>query len=131
MIRETNRLNGPTPCYFFRETSQDFLLGNIPVKKGTFFNNFWRCNLYDPAYFDRPFEFIPERWEDPRYKDSSLIQSLSDTMFSQGPRTCLGKQLAHLESKVAVVKFIQRYDSLRELGERVIEFKQVAQYKHT
>lgn len=31
--------------------------------------------------------------------------------FSAGARNCIGKQLAHLEVKIAVIKMIQRYSS--------------------
>jgi cytochrome P450 len=29
--------------------------------------------------------------------------------FSAGARTCIGKHLAHIESKIALVKFMKRY----------------------
>ena len=37
-------------------------------------------------------------------------------LFSGGPRGCLGKGLALVEMKVMMIKFIQRYDKLKELG---------------
>ena len=41
-----------------------------------------------------------------------------------GPRTCIGKQLGLLESKIATVKFLLRYKEMRELQKRefVIKF---------
>jgi cytochrome P450 len=46
------------------------------------------------------------------------MMNLVFTSFSGGPRSCLGKSLALLESKVATIKFLQRYDNLNEEQER-------------
>ena len=40
--------------------------------------------------------------------------------FSEGPRTCIGKHLALLESKILLVKLLQRYEKVKENQERVI-----------
>jgi cytochrome P450 len=32
--------------------------------------------------------------------------------FSLGPRACIGKNLAYLESKIAIVKLIMRYKTI-------------------
>jgi cytochrome P450 len=80
-----------------------------------------------PQYWDKPDEFIPERWADDgtgsarlsclgfdrgpwltvfldaggaREKDSSL----SFLAFSAGSRKCLGQQFAYMEAKLAVGK---------------------------
>jgi len=37
-------------------------------------------------------------------------------LFSGGPRGCLGKSLALVEIKVMMIKFLQRYDKLKELA---------------
>ena len=39
--------------------------------------------------------------------------------FSGGPRTCIGKHLAFLESKIALIKFVKRYDSFRPVQDHV------------
>lgn len=36
--------------------------------------------------------------------------------FSSGPRSCIGKNLAILQSKIAVIKFLQRYKNLKEMN---------------
>ncbi len=40
------------------------------------------------------------------------LQNLVLLTFSGGPRSCIGKNLALLESKIAVIKFMQRYENL-------------------
>jgi cytochrome P450 len=37
-------------------------------------------------------------------------------IFSAGPRSCLGKNLAQLEMKVMMIKFFKRYKNLVEHG---------------
>ena len=37
-------------------------------------------------------------------------------MFSGGPRGCIGKNLALVETKIMMVKFMKRYHSLKEEG---------------
>ena len=37
-------------------------------------------------------------------------------MFSGGPRGCIGKSLALIETKIMMIKFMKRYGSLIEEG---------------
>ena len=39
-------------------------------------------------------------------------------MFSGGPRGCIGKSLALIETKIMMIKFMKRYGSLIEEGIR-------------
>ena len=39
-------------------------------------------------------------------------------MFSGGPRGCIGKSLALIETKIMMIKFVKRYHSLMEEGTR-------------
>ena len=43
---------------------------------------------HDAANFDRPYDFLPERWLDPKSKD---IKEASQP-FSVGPRGCIGRK---------------------------------------
>ena len=51
--------------------------------------------------------------------------------FSLGPRSCLGKNLALLESKIAVIKFMQRYEELKETHPREFVWKIANSLKHS
>ena len=62
-------------------------------------------NHYSEKYFKDPFEFRPERWE----SDCNNIPTFAFMGFSGGPRNCIGKHLAHLESKIGMIKFFKRY----------------------
>lgn len=68
-------------------------MGKIPVKKGM------QCSVkiitahYNSEVYEKPHEFIPERWMQP---DSVKTGSYSYLPFSAGHRSCIGQQLALL-----------------------------------
>lgn len=65
----------------------------------------------DPAYWSRPDEFVPERWLVAADDDPSLHQTKGAWRpFSQGPRNCIGQELAMLEMKVIIVMTARRFD---------------------
>ena len=114
--KETNRIYGPAFALFFRKSQKDHYLANIPVSKGTIINMNAIPNRYNPETFEEPFEFRPERWQD----DKNEVHPMTLMGFGSGPRGCIGKQLALLESKIALVKLLKRYSKI-ELPTR--EFK--------
>ena len=62
----------------------------------------------DPTYWERPDEFLPERWlvtsGDPLYPVKGAWRP-----FEHGPRNCIGQELAILEIKVIMVMTVRRY----------------------
>lgn len=65
-------------------------------------------NHYNEKYFKNPLKFDPERWRD----NEEEIQPFSYGGFSFGARTCLGKHLAYLTSKLIVVMMLKRYKKI-------------------
>lgn len=61
---------------------------------------------YSPKYYDRPFEFDPERWLNEKSSELPLIG------FNEGQRKCLSKQLALLTNKVGLIKFLKNYSKV-------------------
>ena len=53
--------------------------------------------------FLKPFDFDPDRWEKPEYKDKEQLVSV---IFSGRPRSCIDKSLALTEIKVMMIKII-------------------------
>jgi cytochrome P450 len=60
----------------------------------------------DPRWWDRPEEFLPERWEGP---DSPYARH-AYIPFGAGPRICIGNQLAMMELTLNVSRLAHRYD---------------------
>ena len=104
LIHETTRMYGPGTAVFSRLVQKDHYLLNIPIKKNDTVNFSPVANHYNPRYFPDPFKFKPERWE-----NDSELDPFAFVGFSAGPRHCIGKQLAYMESKIALVKFVKRY----------------------
>lgn len=50
--------------------------------------------------------------------------------FSAGPRSCLGKQLALLETKITLVKLFKRYKTIK-LEKKISEWEMEFQFLYT
>jgi cytochrome P450 len=83
---------GPANGLFFRKTTEDNYLKDVPIRKGTIVSTQPRGNHYSPKYFKDPNEYRPERWE----SECEGIHPYAFMGFSSGMRTCIGKHLAHL-----------------------------------
>ena len=59
------------------------------------------------------------------------MQQIIDSAFIVDHKTCIGKHLAHIETNIMLVKFLERYRGMKELQERVITLGTMAQYKHS
>jgi cytochrome P450 family 6 len=86
------------------------MLGDLAVKKGTIINYNPRAIFYDPNIFEDPEIFRPERWQHENPKFS--INELTNLAFGGGPRSCIGKHLGLLETKIGLVKFMKRYTNV-------------------
>ena len=61
----------------------------------------------DERHFERPTEFLPERWAD----DSPLrLDRRAYFPFLTGPKFCVGSHFALLEATEAVGRFLERFD---------------------
>jgi cytochrome P450 len=59
----------------------------------------------DPALFDNPLEFDPDRWVTPGRASTENFWA-----FSKGPQNCLGQELAMIESALALVFTVRFLD---------------------
>lgn len=63
----------------------------------------------DPAYWERPDDFLPERWlAEPGHPLHPIKGAWR--AFSHGPRNCIGQELAILEMKVIMVMVARAFD---------------------
>ncbi len=98
VIEETLRLYPPGWLLTRRALSDDFL-GSYFVPAGT--------EIYIPPYFiqrnpalwERPSEFDPDRFN----QDRRQIHRLAMLPFSAGPRNCIGEYLARIEMQIHVM----------------------------
>ena len=63
----------------------------------------------DPAYWQRPDEFLPERW---LAAPGDPLHPLKEAWrpFEHGPRNCIGQELAIIEMKVIMVMTLRRFN---------------------
>ncbi|KAI9458860.1 putative P450 monooxygenase [Lactarius psammicola] len=59
-----------------------------------------------PIMYEHPEEFLPERWLGPEAKACEAALSV----FSKGPRSCFGVNLAYIEIYTAVAHVFRRFD---------------------
>lgn len=69
----------------------------------------------DPIYFERPNDFVPERFDEDTSKTFAERPLLA---FSDGPRNCIGSRLARVQSKLGVVLLLRKFKF--ELGKQHI-----------
>merc|ERR1712129_481474 len=108
-LKETLRLYPSVP-HLVRTAKQDIELYNGSViKKGE--------EIYICAYamgrmewiWPQPNEFMPQRFMDPKQQpDPSKYPA-----FNIAPRICLGKHVALMEAKIAIIKLLTRYKNIK------------------
>lgn len=81
----------------------------MSIRKGTNLTIIQQGNHFSEQYFRKPMEFRPERWEE----ECNDIPAFVVGGFSAGARTCIGKHLALMENKIALIKFMKRYKEIR------------------
>lgn len=70
----------------------------------------WIYSLHrNPEFWNRPDDFVPERWIDADLKD--LGQSNGAYMpFASGPRNCLGQPIAHVVIRTILARLIREFE---------------------
>lgn len=89
-----------------REAIEDTELGGFAVPRKTQLFAFQWVTHRDPRYFERPDEFVPERWA------SEAIQNLPKYAyfpFGGGPRQCIGNYFAMMEIVLLLAAIGQRF----------------------
>ncbi|KAK5232017.1 hypothetical protein LTR47_006858 [Exophiala xenobiotica] len=63
---------------------------------------------HDPDVFEKPFEFLPERWLDGGESASNCQRNM--LAFSAGSRQCVGRNVAYTEMSLIVATIVNRYE---------------------
>ncbi|XP_027358651.1 cytochrome P450 71A1-like [Abrus precatorius] len=109
VIKETLRLYPPAPLLIPRETSSDVKVKGFDIPSKTrVFVNAWAIQR-DPEIWDRPEEFLPERFEklpevDFRGQDLQLIP------FGSGRRGCIGISFALTSTEYMLANLLYWFD---------------------
>lgn len=96
VLMETLRKDSPV-LVNGRVASKDTTLGNHTIPKGTIVYTLFNSLHKREDIWEKPNEFIPDRFVNPTTKDDS-IQNLIWVPFSMGNRQCIGKKFSLLES---------------------------------
>jgi cytochrome P450 len=118
IVHETLRLRSVSPLVFL-EANTDVVMSGVAVPRGTWVVVLTRHAAMSSAFFERPQEFIPQRWHD-RSRDASQRVSIP---FGSGARVCPGRALAMLEMRAALAMLYASFDVERvgapeRVGER-------------
>lgn len=105
VVKETMRLYPLYPISA-RQAVQDCEIGGYFVPAGTMLvMSAWLMHR-DARYFDRPNEFVPERWLDPKIVQ---LPKYAYFPFGGGPRYCVVKPYAMVEAVLIVATIAQKY----------------------
>jgi cytochrome P450 len=106
------------PAYgVVREAVKDCEIGGYPIPKGATLAMFQWVVHRDPRFFDRPEEFVPERWE----KDlAKTLPRCAYFPFGAGPRLCIGNTFAQAEVPLLLATIVQKFQLKLVPGHRVV-----------
>uniref|UniRef100_A0A7N0VCR7 Cytochrome P450 n=1 Tax=Kalanchoe fedtschenkoi TaxID=63787 RepID=A0A7N0VCR7_KALFE len=106
VIKEELRIHGPT--IVGRKSTSSITIGGFKLPAGvSTWINLWVIHR-DPAAWDRPFEFIPERFLDARYNYKG--QDHVYFPFGLGRRICPGMEFAMAEVEYGVANLLCWFD---------------------
>ncbi|KAH9960414.1 putative cytochrome P450 [Russula dissimulans] len=112
VIKETLRIAVPTPAGLPRVVPPSgAVISGTKIPGGTVVSQSALFVSFSEEIFERPHEFLPERWLQPGSK--SLENWL--VVFSKGPRSCLGINLAYCELYFCLAYLFRRFDVREDL----------------
>jgi cytochrome P450 len=115
VFKESLRLYPPA-FGVVREAVNDCEIGGYPIPKGATLAMFQWSVHRDPRFFERPEEFIPERWE----KDfAKTLPRCAYFPFGAGPRLCIGNTFAQAEVPLLLANIVQKFQLKLVPGHRV------------
>ncbi len=102
VIKEAMRLHSPAWA-IDRQALEDDRFKDYSWEKGTLIILYISGLHRNPKYWDRPDDFIPERFDDENAKNFAYYP------FGAGPRLCIGEHFAMMEMALIVRKFYEKY----------------------
>ena len=105
VVKESLRLFPPV-WGIGRETPREIQLGDYRLPAGTNVSISQWVTQRDPRFFDRPDDFLPERWNDEFEK---RLPKFAYFPFGGGPRVCVGASFASTEAALLLATIAQRF----------------------
>ena len=106
VVKESLRLYPPA-WGFIRKVTKDCKIGARRVTKGTIVLIMQWALHRDPRRFERPDEFIPERWAEGM---PAGLPKFAYLPFGGGPRFCIGNAYATMEMRLVLATVAQRFN---------------------
>ncbi|GGD80561.1 cytochrome P450 [Croceicoccus mobilis] len=110
-VEELMRHDAPVQC-LWRRALEDVEVAGVTIHEGATIQLQWAAGNRDPARFDDPDMFDPER--------SNARQHLA---FGHGPHLCIGNQLARAEMRIAFETMLRRTKNWRLDGDDAVEMR--------
>ena len=109
-FKEALRLNSPAAGIFNRVALQDVKIKDITIRKGDIVSWQFGGLLFDDKYFPDHNNFKIDRFSDENKKQ---IPQFSYIPFSIGKRTCAGRYMGELTTKLLVLSLCRQFDIAR------------------
>lgn len=120
ILQETLRLRSVTP-FLLLESNRDLVLHGLAIPCGTWVIILTRVAGVDAAHFEKPLEFLPQRWQG-RSREATDVSQRASIPFGGGARICPGRALAMLEMRAALAMLYSEFEVERVgSAERVAE----------
>lgn len=107
VVRETLRLY-PVAPFLTRILPQDAVVNNYVIPKNTLIVLSIYTSGRDPQFFDRPHEFLPQRWSR-CHSDYHTSMQLATIPFAMGARSCVGRKIAETQLLVALEEIVKGF----------------------
>ncbi|MET0593107.1 MAG: cytochrome P450 [Polyangiaceae bacterium] len=115
VLQESMRLYPPAWC-FERQAVEDDEIGGYAIPKGTTIAICPYVLHRNPAIWENPDKFDPDRFLPERSNDRSRFAYLP---FGDGPRICIGKAFAMMEMKIVLAMIARSFRMQMATSERV------------
>lgn len=110
VLDETMRIH-PSMRALFRRCNKDYKLPNsdLVIEKGTMVFIPIQAIHMDPDIYPEPEKFDPQRFSP---ENKAKLHPCQWMPFGEGPRKCLGVRQGYIQSKMALIKVLQKYELL-------------------
>lgn len=118
VVNESLRLYPPTWMFTTRKARRDVIVGGYNIKHRTWVMVSPFVTQRDGRFFDRPNEFLPDR-----FGDATISPHLKQAYFpfGMGPRACAAGRFSIMKLSLAAATILQRFHLELEPGQEAIE----------